>query len=445
MTVIRSPISPVIFSPLREPTALYKGGGAKTQFSGVKKLIEDGASDVTFLVIGDSTSNANDEWGRLFANYLAAAYPTHTVNYSVWDDGAGSYPSPTVVQTGSGPRTIHFWNASVAGAPVYYMLGDKYALGVGAIDPDVIIWNHGHNVAGVEALKRGQFYAAFETIKQLKPNANTVIVKQNPNRDSGANDLSPALAEEIAAVYGDTVIDFFAPFVAAGKPSGYYADAVHPSSTAQETIMLPVITALWEDSRPAEVAPNGSIIDAGGVNLLNLDASDIDQGYGYFSGYASGTPSGWSLNGTPTLSKEETIVDSAKGDTFSVQIDVTTALHGINRTLAAGALAAVKADGFMTLAVRKYVPAGGGTNVGRIGIVQSGTGAATLSGGSTPSYNRGHWMWDIIAGHPAADTITGVIPRLYGDTDSNASTAYFGRAILVAGKIPGGDSAAPTA
>lgn len=27
MTVIRSPISPVIFSPSRAPTALYKGGG----------------------------------------------------------------------------------------------------------------------------------------------------------------------------------------------------------------------------------------------------------------------------------------------------------------------------------------------------------------------------------------------------------------------------------
>lgn len=57
MTVIRSPISPVIFSPLREPTALYKGGGGVVPLS----LTADG-TEMAPLIIAD-LERSSYYWG----------------------------------------------------------------------------------------------------------------------------------------------------------------------------------------------------------------------------------------------------------------------------------------------------------------------------------------------------------------------------------------------
>lgn len=73
MTVIRSPISPVIFSPLRAPTALYKGGGDAT-----RNLIaagDDGFA-IDFVTgrmrVQDAGTSANNFVGPLASNSVVA-------------------------------------------------------------------------------------------------------------------------------------------------------------------------------------------------------------------------------------------------------------------------------------------------------------------------------------------------------------------------------------
>lgn len=93
MTVIRSPISPVIFSPLRAPTALYKGGGGAS-IADIERIGVIGHSFVRSMVStwGASVTNMR------FTSLAWAHYAAMLSNRTFWVD-------PLACEGYSGSRT----------------------------------------------------------------------------------------------------------------------------------------------------------------------------------------------------------------------------------------------------------------------------------------------------------------------------------------------------
>lgn len=423
------------------PHSLIKGVGVLNNFSPIKAKIEAEAADVVFLFNGDSTGNDNNEWIYLFAAYLGEQYPTHTVRYALWDDvNTLDYAALSTISTGSGARNIDIYNASVGGLDPIGMLDARFDNAIAAIPADIVVWSHGHNVDLTTGV--GIFWTGFENVKLAKPDAMTVIVKQNPWRDSSSQDAAFGYAETTAGLYGDTVVDAYAKFIAAGKPPGWYADNVHPSATGQEEGFLAAVVQVWEAARAGAKAPSVAFLSTTAQNLLNLDGSSVDQGYGYFSGYVSGTPTGWTFSGTATLSKDTVEFDSAMGDTFSLKIEQTAASL-LQRSVSTPTLAAAKTAGTVTFAVRKLVAADQSNNTGRFFVNQSGTGGVNLTS-KAQSRAKARWMWEVLSPRPVASTITFLTPGVWGSTAAETATARYGRAVLVAGNVPRNDQSAPT-
>ncbi|MER8506719.1 hypothetical protein NKH91_17815 [Mesorhizobium sp. M0894] len=413
-------------------------------FSSVKSKILANISDVTIQVIGDSTGNDDTDWVRPWSQWLASLYPDKTVKYYLWDESLSGYRAPVTLGVGTGAHTIYIYNGSQSGAPPNYFFGSYYAVAIGAITPDLVIWNHGHNVTtDSDPATRGQFLNAMEWIKRVRPNAAHVITMQNPRRDDTGSDLQIHVAQALAAQYGDSVVDVYDRFIAAAKPPEWYADNVHPNATGQ-AVWTEIVKQAWSGCLPATIAPNAAFTNTRAQNLLNLDASGVDQGYGYFKNYINGTPAGWTVQGGATFAKDLAIFDAEMGDTFSVKITGAAALAGAQRSLSAPALTMLKAAGFGTLAIRKYVPPASDQAAGRTAFLQSGTGAVNCQ--SQPDiYRQGKWVWDILASQPAGGLITFATPRIYTNTSAIASVVHVGRVVLVAGAVPRDDQAAPSA
>ncbi|MDF1915601.1 hypothetical protein P2L76_26330, partial [Klebsiella pneumoniae] len=89
--------------------------------------------DVCIIINSDSTGITQDtdpvngvfkKWTRKLAEFLAGNYPAYTVNYYSWISGA--YSSPETIQVGTAGKTLHFYNAAVAGTQPLYLMGQYF-------------------------------------------------------------------------------------------------------------------------------------------------------------------------------------------------------------------------------------------------------------------------------------------------------------------------------
>ncbi len=95
------------------------------------------ARPLTVSVLGDSTSDDDDEWVAMWAQELA---DTHTVTLHMWDAAESGYDLP-VTYGDAGPE-VEIWNFSVPGA-----LPDDPARRLEAAQPeqpDLVVYNFGH-------------------------------------------------------------------------------------------------------------------------------------------------------------------------------------------------------------------------------------------------------------------------------------------------------------
>jgi hypothetical protein len=401
-----------------------------------QKLIETlrmGQRDTAILVVGDSTGNADDEWVRLFTNYLAPLYPAYTVNYYLYDTGTGDFPaSPVVVQTGSGSFKLNVYNASVAGTIPQYFLGSHFgAIRDIAVAPDLLIVNHGKNMTA-------QYSNAFstpwrylsqateftETIWQVWPNAGFIWVAQAPNRDDNNMAIAMDMIQSVARLRGIGVANVYDLYINAGKPSAWYVDNLHPSDAGTQVYLQPWIAAVSNVTgvQPAQFV---SSLDQHAPNfLVNGDLATLN----------SGTPYGWTAsNVTCTLSSTQ--YDNISG----VSLRTTQTAAGSNsyikqRFTGTAALKPFRGH-WCTLAVRRYIPnTNAGTAAGRIGLLTSSNNA-----NNSPNYTTAQdgWVWRIMNVYVApSDTYLDVF--LYNDTGTAANTdfIYWDRAILTVGLLP---------
>lgn len=297
-SIIRNAVSRAISDPG------VGGGAAITSLSSARLAIADDAGDVNLLFIGDSTGDATNEWIYLFAQWLATEYPTHSVSYRLWS--TTSYAAASALSTGSGANTIRIWNASVAGtAPIHHM-GSNFAAAITATSPDLIIWNHGHNLLPTESLAHAEFVGPMDQVRMALPSVPHAAVRQNPRRDDSLMAITVGALDALAEDYGDlALIDTYSLFIAQGKAGALYADNLHPSAAGSQLFLQAAKTA-WNGSRAGDSpAVTDAFLESLGTNLL-ANANFADPSY------VGGTPTGWSVTGDTACTLETTIKDAGK-------------------------------------------------------------------------------------------------------------------------------------
>lgn len=419
--------------------ANYEDGApvSSTPLRATAQKILAGSSNVNIVILGDSTGNAVDEWVyRFFDENIPALYPTHSVVYHMWNDGTlegqgGSYDAPVTIFTGSGPRTIHVYNASVPGASAFYMLASKFQDGVVATNPDLVIWNQGQNHV-TSPRPQEEFVAAWDMVRLALPTAYHSAILQNPQRTN--NLMAPViLAVQAAAdLYGDVaIVDVYSKFIALGKAVNLYApaDIVHPSVTGSPSgtdLYIQAMAEAWAAAR-GNLPVTPAFLSSTATNYIPN---------GTFSAFASALPDGWTNGGSAvTVAKELTIV--APGSPYSVKLSGTTGGDRIQRVINDSPTLTTLRGQRVTLAVKMYIAPGSTGTTGRINMQTTGTGGESITTRAFGMTLDGGWVWQVIENLLVPTDCSAITIRLYCDTAANAgSIDYYDRAVLVLGDKP---------
>lgn len=423
--MLKPALRPPLRVPVRGTNAPREGVGALNTFSPLRKAIQADAADVAVVVIGDSLSNDTGDWVYLFAGALGDLYPTHTVRYRLWSDASGDYGASSNLTTGSGSHVIDIYNCSVGGSNVSYVDAGRLTKAVTDIDPDLVIWAHGKSGWTSDAVTLPEWKGTVDNVRLRSPHANVAYVLEPPNRDDTAMD-GPVAAWSGVLRHGDeALIDMHAHFVAAGKPSGWYTDNLHPNATGAAE-MVDVALAAWNGSRAGDYPRLPAWFETQVENFL-LNGALASSG--------TSVPTSWTTIGTVASSREGTIVFPGDADSLKLQ-GSGAAQAGIRQQITDPTKIAAMAGKTVTLTVVKYIPAGAVGTVGRIGISSNGTGTPSITSQSSTARRDG-WVIDTVSlAIPAnANTVT---PTIYHDSAAAPDTdpVYVARAVLSLDAVP---------
>lgn len=215
-------------------------------FTDAFNAVSANAASLELLVIGDSTGNESWEWVYRFGQWLGENYPTHTVNYRLWNDTSGAYDAATTLSSGSGANTITIFNASVEGSTPSYLMGAKFAAAIAAVSPALIIWNHGQNLVGTSPTAT-DFTDPINQVRTEHPGVSDAMILQNPRRDDSNMDEVIDLQNGFKDSLSIMAVDVYSDFVALGKDASLYSDNVHPSDNG-EAVYLNQITDAWKSA-----------------------------------------------------------------------------------------------------------------------------------------------------------------------------------------------------
>ena len=385
----------------------------------LRKLAVD-TGDVAVLIVGDSTGNESNEWVYLYAQWLASNHPAYTVDYYLWNDGNDTYDAAVELQAGTGSNTLRIYNASVSGSSPEYLMGAKFAPAIKIIPQcDLVLINHGHNMFAAvgdektEYQRVPRFLGPISQILRVHSGAGLIMVAQNPNRDTSAQEVIANAVFSVAGILNGDVADGHTPFIAAGKDPSLYNDDKHPSNTGQQLLFNAVT-----DTHKLAATPKAAIspFDIAQINLLPE---------GDYLDFESGFPDGW--GGSGTITKDTTTYISGKG--FSTKLSGNSSHFTYT---APGALLRQLRGSWVTLAVRMFVEDGQPSSSGRIAINSNvdsaNTSVATGAG-------QGGWRWNVMSFF-VTEAVTYLQIRMFGDSSSNGGAAFFDKAVLVNGRLP---------
>jgi len=351
---------------------LYVSGVAATQVV-MRKLAHDQSADI--VILSDSTDDAYNEWGGLFAGIMGAKFPNATVNWRpALSDGSG-YDIPTVVTTGTGAAVLNIWNMGIAGSQSYSWQGANFTAQVVTPDPDLVMIASGHNdgtfTGDVSALGQPQvafrlrYVALCEKIRRAVPAAQIILISQNEWSDgTGDMDLKRDEFRTIAQARGCGFIDFFQAFRDAPAKATYYnalPNIVHINSDGEALFAATVAAAFVADPKwePRPAPP--SLYDSHAV--VNL-ADDMVMPL------TAAGPVGWNLDNA-TVSRDTTNCLSARGYAVRVQSTVTTAPSRIYRAVLDATAVLPWRGKWVLVGADMYRPAANGVDnrfVGRISV-----------------------------------------------------------------------------
>lgn len=419
--------------------------------------LRQNSGDVTILVIGDSTGaqetmdDSHPYWVYRFLQLLRADWPAYSSKYVRWNSANSAYNLPnvglTTVTAGTGANSINLYNFSIPGTTWPYAFNPSiFETGVGAVQPDLVIFNFSHNEGSTQGNSGsgGGFYgqfrdratAAIEQIRLHFPGATVALVSQNPEPATSAIPLLQTYRaqklREIAHRSGYAFIDANQALRDAGAGTvlaspyadGYtYSDGVHPNAAGSE-----LWAATVKDSfrylpgvQPSPQRPPTltEFVD----NLLTN---------GDFADWAPNGPAGWTASNA-TLSQDTANVRSGQWGARAVVAATGTASY-IEQAVPCKDLA----GHWVTLAALMYVPAtqdGAGSQLPQLAL----TDLSTLNQGSQPfqiNQYHGSFRWQQVTARIPA-TATTFRARIY----VNPGTTAFGdvtidRVILTRGLSP---------
>lgn len=410
---------------------IYQSGPMVSALSYTRGVVEAAAADANILVIGDSTGDAKDEWVYRCAIRLAQKYPRHTVNYRLFNFASNSYGAPETIQTGDIGRAINVWNCSISLSIPDQVMGDRFAAAVAGVpSPDLVVWNHGHNISNVftPAMIRGQYIGPMEKVRQQWPNARHAAMLQNPRRDDATQEVKFDALRWIKALRPEiTLIDARAGFEAAGKNAGLYIDNIHPGPEGSK-ITADVFMAEWNAASLATHPAGEPWLNTNGTNLLTN---------GRFTAFSGAVPDGWTVaTGNPIPTKDTGVADA--GDAYSFKIaNGSGVAASYSQSLTEPQIDTLKGQ-TVSLAARVYGVESSSRSARAAVIVTTPSGATTHwteSNGGGEVY--GAFRWAVIAGIPVPDDATSIEVRLYGsENNTSGHSGNYGRVVLVQGDIP---------
>lgn len=391
--------------------------------------MRSGLDDVCVIINSDSTGVTQDtdpvsgvfrRWTRKLAEFLASNYPAYTVLYYSWSSGA--YGSPVTLQVGTAGKTLHFYNAAVAGTQPLYLMGQYFEAAYVPRQADLLIFNHGHNTdyTAVSGIQAGMTLAAVYQILLRHPTAGAIVVSQNPLRDNAQGDARSAGSRQAAISAGFSLVDAYQLFMNAGKPADWYLDNVHPNDTGDSKIFDLVKNLFVWPSTPSRYTQ-------GLINGLNLISNsefatweDTDP-----------SPTGWALTGC-TAEKDTTNFESGG---YGLKLTSTgTGDANASFTIPTSLIKRLRGQ-TITVACRAYVPT---TNT------RSSAGSFLISGMSgsrtygVPSPNgRGGFVWKAaVITVPLTASALSVVAVLDTSGGAAGNSCTFDRLTLVVGNIP---------
>lgn len=385
--------------------------------------------DVCIIINSDSTGITQDtdpatgqvfkKWTRKLAEFLAANYPAYTVNYYTW--GSGAYNSPETIQIGTAGKTLHFYNAAVAGTQPLYLMGQYFETAYVPRQADLIILNHGHNTDNnvPASTHMGMDLVIMYSMLQRHPNAGAIMISQNPLRDSDNGTTRSSGSRQAAITAGFSLVDVFQLFQNAGKPTGWYMDNIHPNATGDDKIFDLVKNLFVWPANQGRFTPG--LID--NSNLIgNGDFSDWED--------TLQSPTGWTLVGC-TAEKDTTNFESGS---YGLRLNQTGTVETYASSQLPSSLVKRLRGKTVVLSARVFIPTT--STRGNCGSVQIAEITNNRPYG-TPIGGRGGFVWkSTVVSIPT--TATALTIRAVLDTSGGAAGNWctFDRISLVVGNIP---------
>ena len=402
----------------------------------VTAALNRGVSDVSILVITDSTGNGTDEWPYRLAQLLAAQYPAYTVTARFWNESTGTdYSAATTIQTGTGAKILAFHIVAVSGSTPGYVLGSRWANAIVAASPHLVIIGHGHNMGdpttwGEYGLGVGMMLALTEEIAAWFPRVGIVLIAENPITTAGRETWSWFKADawqQLAAIRNYGIVDVFQAFCDYGDwAADLMADGLHPNATGStlwaETVARAFVT--HDDAATFQQVP--PLLLTGTNHLANHD----------FAAWSGTDPDSWTpLDANTVTSKDTTNVETGAHGMKMTAANATGATYVAQSVALAGGPKYLQGQ-VVTAAVRYYVPASNTATV-RLTLFDNvgGSGAAgTTADVDASSRDRYRWLFVTRRVDPAATSVTVRLhPRTTGDV---AVEATVDRVYLVRGALP---------
>ncbi|MFW7414772.1 SGNH/GDSL hydrolase family protein [Demequina sp. SO4-18] len=397
----------------------------------VQKLKRD-VEDATVLYIGDSTntmvSTENKRASRLVAEDMATLWPTHTVAWRQWDTGTNDWGTVENLNTGTGGRTLNWYNGGVSGSRMDYFLGDRFDVALANLQPDLVIVNYGLNdgandVNGAARYGGARLMMLTEAVKRAVPYAQFIVLTQNERLDTISATVATRAQRyaEVCGLRGYGLIDTRQALLDdPGWPSVMMSpDNLHPSPEGSRVIADTILPYLRYDRRIQPRPSSPTSLSELGVNLLSN---------GDFAAFAGAVPDDWSLIRS-TSTKDTTNFEAPHG--WAVRLEASEAGSSYIEQLLP--LATVRGQ-YVTVAARVRVPAS--FTAASAARVELAGGAVNLTTPALNTYARDRFTWVFVTGRVLPDASLARV-RVYADSASNADADItIDRVVAVLGVLP---------
>jgi hypothetical protein len=173
--------------------------------------LDDMGRPFTVAVIGDSTGAAAASWVVDVARWLNETYD-RPVTLHPWFLGEPGYGPPGTIGSASGAAPVTIWNGSASGQNVDYSREHLTAMIPAGVEPDLIMFNHGHNVAaGALVHEAGPFVL---DLAGRFPDSAVLLMTQNPETGdhAAAQDANMADWRTWAERFGFPLVDVASVF-----------------------------------------------------------------------------------------------------------------------------------------------------------------------------------------------------------------------------------------